>query len=280
MMPENSSHVTAGVRNCLFLALMLLLSFTSEAECQNLRPVWRDIALANGEVLTNVKVTKIDPDGLKVMSDAGLSKVMFNDLDPAVQKEFGYDPEKAASFTAQDREAARANSLAVQESVARQMAESAAAQTSGESSVSGGTNIVGALPKSFSSSQVYWLNGLFLLQSVEQGWVTDMIPKLMYDNFPHQLDADGLVFNDIMKQYIVQGLYTVGRQRVVLVPSDQEAFQKLNLADRGTLLSARGKFVKFEAVDLANGGSTRVPIFVIDRIKLWTGQEVKLGTLD
>lgn len=52
---------------------------------------WRNLRLSDGKLLVRVKVTKVEDDGLRVMSESGLMKVKFAELDPTIQKEFGYD---------------------------------------------------------------------------------------------------------------------------------------------------------------------------------------------
>jgi hypothetical protein len=44
------------------------------------------------------KITRVEPDGLMLMTDSGVEKVPFAALPADVQKKYGYDPAKSAAF--------------------------------------------------------------------------------------------------------------------------------------------------------------------------------------
>lgn len=69
---------------------LLLLSLAAQAE---------DLALADGKKMTDVTITRAEPDGLVVMTDSGIVKVRFGELPEETQKKYGYDPAAAAKFT-------------------------------------------------------------------------------------------------------------------------------------------------------------------------------------
>ena len=76
-----------------------------------------DITTRDGKTYKHVKVMGIYPDGLSIMHSTGVSKVPFDNLPDAIQKEYGYDPAKVAA----DRKA-------VEEANKAEAARAAAAQ--------------------------------------------------------------------------------------------------------------------------------------------------------
>ena len=61
-------------------------------------PGSNDLAAADGQVYRNVQVWKIEPDGLTLRHDEGLTKLEFPLLPEAWQKKYGYDPQMAATY--------------------------------------------------------------------------------------------------------------------------------------------------------------------------------------
>jgi hypothetical protein len=57
-----------------------------------------------GKVFTNVTVTAVEPDGLRLRHDAGVSKITFGDLPPSLAREYPHDPKEAAEFAAKEEE--------------------------------------------------------------------------------------------------------------------------------------------------------------------------------
>lgn len=57
-----------------------------------------DLMLADGTVLKNATVTKVDPDGLRLEHSNGISKVKFEDLPKNVQEQFTFDRDKAVEY--------------------------------------------------------------------------------------------------------------------------------------------------------------------------------------
>jgi len=54
-----------------------------------------------GKEYKNVTVSRVEPDGIVVTGKAGISKVYFTELPKDVQERFGYDPQKASDYSAQ-----------------------------------------------------------------------------------------------------------------------------------------------------------------------------------
>jgi len=50
-----------------------------------------------GKTYINAEIVRIEPDGLTLKHDAGLSKLSFSELPEEIQKKHGYKPEKATS---------------------------------------------------------------------------------------------------------------------------------------------------------------------------------------
>lgn len=60
-----------------------------------------DFKTLAGKEYKNVTVSRVEPDGIVLTGKSGISKVYFTELPKDVQKRFGYDPEKAADYSAQ-----------------------------------------------------------------------------------------------------------------------------------------------------------------------------------
>lgn len=54
--------------------------------------------LPTGKVFANVSIEKVEPDGITIMTDAGIEKLKFSELTPELQQRLGYDAAKAADF--------------------------------------------------------------------------------------------------------------------------------------------------------------------------------------
>lgn len=57
-----------------------------------------DLAAADGRIYRNVQVRKIEPDGLTLRHEAGLTKVAFPLLPEDWQRKYEYDPQQAARY--------------------------------------------------------------------------------------------------------------------------------------------------------------------------------------
>jgi hypothetical protein len=75
----------------LSLGLLVILSTTTFAE---------DFRLANGQVVKG-DLSRVEPDGLVIMTDAGIEKISFLVLSDETRRRFGFDLKKADAFRAQ-----------------------------------------------------------------------------------------------------------------------------------------------------------------------------------
>lgn len=53
----------------------------------------------NGRVYSNATVNRVEPDGIVLVTNSGVSKVYFTELPQDVQQRFHYDPEAAAAYS-------------------------------------------------------------------------------------------------------------------------------------------------------------------------------------
>jgi hypothetical protein len=67
-----------------------------------------DFTLINGKQYKGVTVTRVEPDGIMVMTDTGIEKLYFTWLPKEVQQKYGYNPQVAASYAAQESQAQHA----------------------------------------------------------------------------------------------------------------------------------------------------------------------------
>ena len=76
------------------LFTILLLSFATAALCEDFKTV-------NGKEYKDATITRVEPDGVVVKTNSGITKVYFSELPKDVQEHFHYDAEKAASYSAE-----------------------------------------------------------------------------------------------------------------------------------------------------------------------------------
>jgi hypothetical protein len=60
-----------------------------------------DFKTLAGKEYRDVTVSRVEPDGIVLAGKAGVSKVYFAELPKDVQERFGYDPQKAGDYSAQ-----------------------------------------------------------------------------------------------------------------------------------------------------------------------------------
>jgi hypothetical protein len=68
---------------------------------------FREFKTTTGKVFLNAKVLAIEPDGLRLLHDSGVSKVAFADLPVSLRSQFPHDPELAARYAAKTEAANR-----------------------------------------------------------------------------------------------------------------------------------------------------------------------------
>ena len=76
------------------LFTILLLCFAAAALCEDFKTV-------NGKEYKDATITRVEPDGVVVKTNSGITKVYFTELPKDVQEHFHYDGEKAASYSAE-----------------------------------------------------------------------------------------------------------------------------------------------------------------------------------
>jgi hypothetical protein len=72
----------------------LILCFTSAAFAEDFKTV-------NGKEYKDATVTRVEPDGIVVKTNTGVTKIYFTELPKDVQEQFHYDSAKAASYSAE-----------------------------------------------------------------------------------------------------------------------------------------------------------------------------------
>ena len=75
---------------CRYLFVVLLAIATGNV-------VADDFKTTDGKEYKNVKVKRVEPDGIVLISKSGISKIYFTELPKEVQQRFNYDAEKAAA---------------------------------------------------------------------------------------------------------------------------------------------------------------------------------------
>jgi hypothetical protein len=73
---------------------ILLLAFAAAALSEDFHTV-------NGKEYKDATVTRVEPDGITVKTNSGVTKVYFTELPKDVQEQFHYDSAKAASYSAE-----------------------------------------------------------------------------------------------------------------------------------------------------------------------------------
>ena len=76
------------------LFTILLLCFAAAALSEDFKTV-------NGKEYKDATITRIEPDGIVVKTNSGITKVYFTELPKEVQEHFHYDSEKAVTQSAE-----------------------------------------------------------------------------------------------------------------------------------------------------------------------------------
>ncbi len=74
-----------------------------------------DFTLVNGRQYKGVTVTRVEVDGLMVMTDSGIEKLLFTWLPKDVQQKYNYNPQAAASYALQEALAQQLRSRAAEQ---------------------------------------------------------------------------------------------------------------------------------------------------------------------
>jgi hypothetical protein len=67
-----------------------------------------ELRMMTGKVLVNARILAVEPDGLRLSHESGVSKIAFADLPESVRQQFPFDPVEAADFAAKTEAANRA----------------------------------------------------------------------------------------------------------------------------------------------------------------------------
>src|SRR6266404_3367480 len=86
----------------------LILCFASVALAEDFKAI-------DGKEYKNVKVSRVEPDGIVLITSSGISKVYFTELPKEVQQRFHYDAKQAAAYSV--------TQAATQEAFRKQQAE-------------------------------------------------------------------------------------------------------------------------------------------------------------
>ncbi len=97
------------------ILIFLILCFASSAFAADFKAI-------DGKEYKNVKVSRVEPDGIVLITSSGVSKVYFTELPKEVQERFHYDAAKAAVYSAQ-RAATQEAFRKQQEELQRRLAE-------------------------------------------------------------------------------------------------------------------------------------------------------------
>lgn len=98
-----------------------------------------DIKTIGGVEYKDVTISRVEPDGLVLMTDAGIEKVAFDQLTKEAQEKYGYDPNKAAKFAA----SVSAGQMVLQQ---KAMADKAAARKKLEAATANSSTLTPAAP--------------------------------------------------------------------------------------------------------------------------------------
>jgi hypothetical protein len=91
MIVQRLSVVSKVVRIAIAVLLLTLVSAFAE-----------DFKTTKGAEIKGATVTRVEPDGLMLMTSTGIVKVYFSELPKEIQEKYHYDPAKAADFARQD----------------------------------------------------------------------------------------------------------------------------------------------------------------------------------
>ena len=76
------------------LVTILFLSFAAAALAEDFKTV-------NGKEYKDATITRVEPDGIIVKTNSGITKIYFTELPKDVQERFHYESEKAAAYSAE-----------------------------------------------------------------------------------------------------------------------------------------------------------------------------------
>ena len=110
----------------LILGFLLGVALVTAALAQQAANTFKQLRTLSGKEYTEVVVTAVLPDSIRITHDAGTATVQLADLPPELQKQFNYDLAAAATYSLRMAEARAAAAQA--EAKARSVAASTAAE--------------------------------------------------------------------------------------------------------------------------------------------------------
>jgi hypothetical protein len=69
--------------------------------CSTSAALAEDFKTVDGKEYKDATITRVEPDGIVVKTNSGVTKLYFSELPKDVQEHFHYDPAKAASYSAE-----------------------------------------------------------------------------------------------------------------------------------------------------------------------------------
>src|SRR5262249_12907455 len=83
-----------AAKNIMKILAFLIVCFVSVALADDFKAI-------DGKEYKNVTASRVEPDGIVLISKSGISKVYFTELPKEVQDRFHYDAAKAATYSAE-----------------------------------------------------------------------------------------------------------------------------------------------------------------------------------
>lgn len=118
-----------------------------------------DLVTKDGTRYRDVKVTRVEDNGIRISHQHGMAKILFEELPPALRTKYGYDPKKAAAFTAVEQAARKAEAeKAAQNAAAAQKQAEMAAAAAAERAAAARANTPPPAPKPAPPKQAAWMD--------------------------------------------------------------------------------------------------------------------------
>jgi thiol-disulfide isomerase/thioredoxin len=115
VIPELSLEAVFRSAGKMKILTLLIVCFASVALAEDFKAI-------DGKEYKNVRVSRVEPDGIVLISKSGISKVYFTELPKEIQDRFHYDPTQAATYSA-EQTASQLVLQSQQAELARKLAE-------------------------------------------------------------------------------------------------------------------------------------------------------------
>jgi hypothetical protein len=93
------NHMISGCGRAVFRGESKMKVLMFLMLCFALVTLADDFKTIDGKEYKNVTVRRVEPDGIVLITSAGISKVYFTELPKDVQVRFGYDPQRATAYS-------------------------------------------------------------------------------------------------------------------------------------------------------------------------------------